>query len=115
MLLAATDQPFQTYWGIHSLPLGFARCEIDAWLNKNIGHDTYWSTVSLYPSPRFLLKNQLAKGGPDSVAIVVIQALALTLDKSLKADWFLCQVRATIWTGPQTEQENGLCLLQERL
>ena len=34
-----------------------------------------WSKVSLYPSPSFLSKNQLAKEGPDSVAPVVIPAL----------------------------------------
>ena len=36
--------------------------------------------------------NQLAKEGPDSVAPVVIPALAL--DKSLKGDRSLCPVRA---------------------
>ena len=55
-----------------------------------------WSKVypSLYPSPSFLSKNQLAKEGPDSVAPVVIPALAPTLDRSLKADMSLCPVRA---------------------
>ena len=50
--------------------------------------------MSLYPSPSFLSKNQLAKEGPDSVAPVVIPALAPTLDRSLKSDWSLCPVRA---------------------
>ena len=50
--------------------------------------------VSLYPSPSFLSKNQLAKEGPDSVAPVVIPSLAPTLDKSLKGDRSLCPVRA---------------------
>ena len=50
--------------------------------------------MSLYPSPSFLSKNQLAKEGPDSVAPVVIPALAPTLDKSLKGDRSLCPVRA---------------------
>ena len=48
----------------------------------------------LYPSPSFLSKNQLAKEGPDSVAPVVIPALAPSLDKSLKGDRSLCPVRA---------------------
>ena len=60
--------------------------EIHAWLCKNIRHQSDWSKVSLYPSPSFLSKNQLAKEGPDSVAPVIIPALAPTLDKSLKAD-----------------------------
>ena len=43
--------------------------------------------MSLYLSPSFLSKNQLAKKDPDSLALVVIPALAPTLDKSLKGDW----------------------------
>ena len=50
--------------------------------------------MSLYPSPSFLSKNQLAKEGPDRVAPVVIPALAPTLDRSLKSDRSLCPVRA---------------------
>ena len=61
---------------------------------KNIRHQSDWSKVSLYPSPSFLSKNQLAKEGPDSVAPVVIPALAPTLDRSLKSDRSLCLVRA---------------------
>ena len=52
------------------------RSEIHAWQHKNIRHQTDWSKVSLYPSPSFLSKNQLAKEGPGSVAPVVIPALA---------------------------------------
>ena len=44
--------------------------------------------------PSFLSKNQLAKEGPDSVAPVVIPALATTLDRALKSDRSLCPVRA---------------------
>ena len=50
--------------------------------------------MSLFPSPSFLSKNQLAKEGPESVAPVVIPALAPTLDRSLKSDRTLCPVRA---------------------
>ena len=77
-----------------ALGSGKRRSEIHAWLQKNIRHQSDWSTVSLYPSPSFLSKNQLAKEGPDSVAPVVIPALAPTLDKSLKCDRSLCPVRA---------------------
>ena len=73
---------------------GKRRSEIHAWQNKNIRHQSDWSKVSLYPSPSFLSKNQLAKEGPDSVAPVVIPALAPTLDRSLKSDRSLCPVRA---------------------
>ena len=77
-----------------ALGSGKRRSEIHAWLHKNIIHQSDWSKVSLYPSPSFLSKDQLAKEGPDSVAPVVIPALAPTLDKSLKGDRSLCPVRA---------------------
>ena len=77
-----------------ALGSGKRRSEIHAWQNKNIRHQADWSKVSLFPSPSFLSKNQLAKEGPESVAPVVIPALAPTLDKSLKADRSLCPVRA---------------------
>ena len=77
-----------------ALGSGKRRSEIHAWLHKNIRHQSDWSKVSLYPSPSFLSKNQLAREGSDSVAPVVIPALAPTLDKSLKGDRSLCPVRA---------------------
>ena len=77
-----------------ALGSGKRRSEIHAWLHKNIRHQSDWSKVSLYPSPSFLSKNQLAKGGPDSVAPVVIPAWAPSMDKSLKGDRSLCPVRA---------------------
>ena len=77
-----------------ALGSGKRRSEIHAWQNRNIRHQTDWSKVSLYPSPSFLSKNQLAKEGPDSVAPVIIPALTPTLDRSLKADRSLCPVRA---------------------
>ena len=77
-----------------ALGSGKRRSEIHAWQNRNIRHQSDWSKVSLYPSPSFLSKNQLAKEGPDSVAPVVIPALAPTLDRSLKSDRSLCPVRA---------------------
>ena len=77
-----------------ALGSGKRRSEIHAWLHKNIRHQSDWSKVSLYPSPSFLSKNQLAKEDPDSVAPVVIPALAPSLDRSLKGDRSLCPVRA---------------------
>ena len=76
-----------------ALGSGKRRSEIHAWLHRNIRHQENWSQVSLYPSPSFLSKNQLARDGPASVAPVVILALAPTLDKSLSDDKSLCPVR----------------------
>ena len=85
-----------TFKTVFLLALGSGKCrsEIHAWQNRNIRHQSDWSKVSLYQSPSFLSKNQLAKEGPDSVAPVVIPALAPTLDRSLKSDRSLCPVRA---------------------
>ena len=78
-----------------ALGSGKRRSEIHAWQNRNIRHQSDWSKVSLYPSPSFLSKNQLAKEvQTECVAPVVIPALAPTLDKSLKSDRSLCPVRA---------------------
>ena len=85
-----------TFKAVFLLALGSGkrRSEIHAWQHKNIRHQSDWSKVSLFPSPSFLSKNQLAKEGPGSVAPVVIPALASTLDRSLKSDRSLCPVRA---------------------
>ena len=87
---------YLTFKTVFLLALGSTKCrsEIHAWQNKNIRHQSDWSKVSLYPSPSFLSKNQLAKESPDSVTPVVIPALAPTLDKSLRSDRSLCPVRA---------------------
>ena len=85
-----------TFKTVFLLALGSGKCrsEIHAWQNRNIRHQSDCSKVSLYPSPSFLSKNHLAKEGPDSMAPVVIPALAPTLDRSLKSDRFLCPLRA---------------------
>ena len=102
-----------------ALGSGKRRSEIHAWQNKNIRHQSDWSKVSLYPSPSFLSKNQLAKEGPDNVAPVVIPALAPTLDRSLKSDRSLWSVRALRYyldrTSDLRQNKELVCLLQERL
>ena len=106
MLHQLTKAPFEpikeaslkhlTFKTVFLLALGSGkrRSEIHSWQNRNIRHQSDWSKVSLYPSLSFLSKNQLAKEGLDSVAPVVIPALAPTLDRSLKLDRSLCPVRA---------------------
>ena len=58
-----------TFKTVFLLALGLGkRCsEIHARLYRNIRHQENWSQVSLYPSPSFLSKNQLARDGPSSV------------------------------------------------
>ena len=45
-----------------ALGSGKHNSEIPAWLYKTIRHQSDWPKVSLYPSPSFLSKNQLARG-----------------------------------------------------
>ena len=65
--------------------LGSRKCrsKCQAWLHKNVRHQTDWSKVSLYTSHCFLSKNQLARDGPESGAPVVITVLVPTLNSSL--------------------------------
>ena len=86
-----------------ALGSGKRRSEIHAWLYRNIRHQENWSQVSLYPSPSFLSKNQLARDGPAAVAPVVIPALAPSLDRSLKEDKSLCPVRALCYYLDRTK------------
>ena len=84
-----TKAPFEPPW-----------VQVNAGVRSMLGYITTSDTSQtglrcpLYPSPSFLSKNQLAKEGPDSVAPVVIPALAPSLDRSLKGDRSLCPVRA---------------------
>ena len=70
---------------------------------------------SLYPLPSFLSKNQLAKEGPDSVALVVIPALDPHWISHSRVTGHCVQLEhhVIIWTGPQAEQGIDICLLQE--
>ena len=83
---------------------GKHRSEIHAWQNRNIRHQFDWSKVSLYPSPSFLSKNQLAKEG----RVVWPQWLYQPWPQlwigpsSLTGIFVWSEHCATIWTGPQT-------------
>ena len=49
-------------------PPGSSRSEIQAWQNRKIRHQSYWSKVFLFPSSSSLSKKQLSKEGSDNVA-----------------------------------------------
>ena len=102
-----------------ALGSGKRRSEIHAGLHKNIRHQSDWSKVSLYHSPSFLSKNQLAKEGPDSVFRWLYQPWPPLWINHLRVTGSYVQSEPCIitWTGPQTlgrEQGVGLCLIQER-
>ena len=81
-----------------ALGSGKRRSEILAWQNKNIRHQSDWSTVSPYLSTQLSIQKSAGQEGPDSVAPVVITAWPhLWIGPS-----FHLEHCATIWTGPQT-------------
>ena len=88
---------FKTFF-LLALGSGKRRSEIHAWQSRNVRHQSDWSKVSLYPSPRFLSKNQVAKESPDQR----VTALAPNLDRSLKSDRSLCPVRALLYYVDRT-------------
>ena len=77
-----------TFKTVFLLALGSGkRCsEIHAWLFRNIRHQENWTQVSLYPSPSFISKNQLAKEGPASLkedrSLFPVRALRYYLDRT---------------------------------
>ena len=77
-----------------ALGSGKRRSEIHAWLYKNIRHQENWTQVSLYPSPSFLSKNQLAKDGPTSISSWIKQTVILCYQLSDQKSQDLHQVRA---------------------
>ena len=94
-----------TFKTVFLLALGSGKScrEIHAWLYKNIRHQENGSKVSLYSSPIFLSRNQLAREGASCVAPVVIPALAPSLDKSLQEDKTLCPVKALCYYLDRTK------------
>ena len=87
-----------------ALGSGKRRSEIHARQNKSFRHQSDWSTVSPYPLPSFLSKNQLVK----RVQTVCpsgynIPGPHLWIDpSSLTGPFFRLEHCATIWAGPQT-------------
>ena len=77
-----------------ALGSGKRRSEIHAWQNKNIRHQSDWSTVSTYTSTQLSIQISAGQEGADSVAPVIITDLAPSLDMSLKSDRSLFLVRA---------------------
>ena len=98
-----------------ALGSGKRRSEIHAWVHRNIRHQEDWGNVSLFPSPCFLSKNQLAREGPSSVAPVIIRPWPLrwtSLSRRIEpyVQFGLCVIT---WTRPKTSvQANSwsLCL-----
>ena len=90
-----------------ALGAGKRQSEIHAWLHKNIQHQEDWTNVSLFRSPGFLSKNQLAREGTSCVAPVIILGLAPTLDKSLKEDRTLPSMGIALLFGQNQGHPTG--------
>ena len=60
--------------------------------------------VALFPSSNFIAKNQLARGGSQSVSPVTILALTTIMDRQLKEDQTLCLVWAEVLSNQGLER-----------
>ena len=69
------------------------RCsEIHAWVANKVSNLGQWQKVALFSSSDFIAKNQLARGGSQSVSLVTIPALTTIVDRQFKEDRTLCPV-----------------------
>ena len=88
---------------------GKSRSEIHAWLPKVSKVDN-WNKIAIVSLVKFIAKNQFAKKGYDSVAPVVIPALAPSLHEDLADDRTLCPVRALRYYLKATEKAKNYSL-----
>ena len=77
-----------------ALASGKRRSEIHAWVANKVSNLGQWEKVALFPSSDFIAKNQLARGGSQSVSPVTITAWTTIVDRQFKEDRTLCPVRA---------------------
>ena len=90
-----------------ALASGKRRSEIHAWVANKVSNLGQWEKVALFPSSDFIVKNQLAREGSQSVSLVTIPALTTIVDRQFKEDWTLCLVRALRYYLGQTKDLRG--------
>ena len=83
------------------------RSKIHAWVANKVSNLGHWEKVSLFPSPDFIAKNQLARQGSQSVSPVTNPALTTIVYSQFKEDRTLCLVRALRYYLDQTKDLRG--------
>ena len=89
---------------------GERHSEIYAWVANKVSNLGQWEKVTLFPSDDFIAKNQLARGGSQSVSPVTIPDLTTIVDRQFKEDTqvrTLCPVRALRYYLDQTRDPRG--------
>ena len=90
-----------------ALASGKRRSEIHAWVANKVSNLGQWEKVTLFPSSDFIVKNQLAREGSQSVSPVTIPALTTIVDRQFKEDRTLCPVRALRYYLDRTKDLRG--------
>ena len=90
-----------------ALASGKRRSEIHAWVANKVSNLGQWEKVALFPSSDFIVKNQLAREGSQSVSPVTIPALTTIVDRQFKEDRTLCPVRALRFYLDRTKDLRG--------
>ena len=80
--------------------------EIHAWVANKVSNLGQWEKVALFPSD-FIVKNQLAREGSQSVSPVTIPALTTIVDRQFKEDRTLCPVLALRYYLDRTKDLRG--------
>ena len=93
---------------VHSLCRSICHSsEIHAWVANKIFNLGQWEKVALIPSSDFIVKNQLAREGSQSVSPVNIPALTTIVDRQFKEDRTLCPVQALRYYLDRTKDLTG--------
>ena len=90
-----------------ALASGKRGSEIHAWVANKVSSLGQWEKVALFPSSDFIVKNQLAREGSQSVSPVTIPALTTIVDRQFKEDRTLCPVRALRFYLDRTKDLRG--------
>ena len=77
-----------------ALPSGNCRSEIHTWVANKVSNFGQWEKAALFPYSDFIAKNQLARGGSQSVSLVAIPAFTTVVVRQFKEDRTLCPVLA---------------------
>ena len=90
-----------------ALASGKHRSEIHAWVANKVSNLGQWEKVALFPSSDFIVKNQLAREGSQSVSPVIIPALTTIVDRQFKEDRTLYPVLALRYYLDRTKDLRG--------
>ena len=90
-----------------ALASGKRHSEIHAWDANKVSNLGQWKKVALFPSSDFIVINQLAREGSQSVSPMTIPALTTIVDRQFKEDRTLCLVWSLRYYLDRTKDPRG--------